>query len=71
MTARMALGLLVKEMSEVASVKFLKGMEGVEIGFVEEEGLLKAMSKGLQIGEVMVPMSRCLRWDPRVVQLLV
>jgi hypothetical protein len=70
-TARMVLGLLTKEMSEVASVKFLKGMEGVEIGFVEEEGLQKAMRKGLKVGEVMVPMSRCLRWDPRVVQLLV
>jgi hypothetical protein len=58
-------------MVEAASVKFLKGMEGVEVGFVEEVGLQKAMSRGLKVGEVMVPMSRCLRWDPRVVQLLV
>ena len=69
--AKMVLGLLGKQLVDVASVKFLKGLEGVEVGFVEEKHLEEALAKRISVGEVAVPMSRCLRWDPRVVHLVV
>ena len=70
-TAKMVLGLLGEQLVDVASVKFLKGLEGVEIGFVEEKHLVEALAKGINVGEVAVPMMRCLHWDPRVVHLVV
>ena len=66
-TARMILGLVAQEAKGAASVKFLKGKEGVEVGFEEEDALLAAMEKWLMVGGVVVPMARCMRWDPRVV----
>ena len=70
-TARAVLVLLGKQLKDVASVKFLKGLEGVEVGFVKEEQVVAAVAQGMRIGEVAVPMMRCLRWDPRVVHLVV
>ena len=70
-TARAVLVLLGKQLKDVASVKFLKGLEGVEVGFVKEEQVVAAVAQGMRIGEVAVPMMRCLHWDPRVVHLVV
>src|ERR1700690_2146615 len=57
---KMVLGLLGEQLVDVASVKFLKGLEGVEVGFVERNHLLEALMKGIKVGEMAVPMMRCL-----------
>ena len=57
---KMVLGLLGKQLADVASVKFLKGLEGVEVGFVEKKYLVKALSKGITMGEMVVLISRYL-----------
>src|ERR1700690_2883538 len=58
--AKMVLGLLGKQLVDVASVKFLKGLEGVEVGFVEEKYLVEALLRGITMGEVMVLILRYL-----------
>ena len=58
--AKMVLGLLGKQLVDVASVKFLKGLEGVEVGFVEKKHLVEALSKRITVGKVVVLMSRYL-----------
>ena len=47
MTARVVLVLLGRQLSEVALMKFLKGLEEVEVGFVKKEYMLVAVAKGV------------------------
>ena len=37
--------LLGKQLKDVAFVKFLKGLEGVEVGFVKEEQVVAAVAQ--------------------------
>jgi len=68
MTQLGMIAAVAKGVTKVEGLKFV-GAELVEVAFISEEDMLGAVEKGMQIGNVMLPVRRCLGMDEEVVVL--
>ena len=71
LTARMALLLVAQQVEKAKVMQFVASAEAVEVSFVEEEEMIAAITKGMLVKGIEIPLVRCPRWDPRAWRLVI